>query len=68
MSRRLLSGEPRSWRRADYYRAPIDECYKLVGTIRTHWRGISGGAEVWMQIVAFFDDLKRRATETSVHA
>ena len=26
-----------------YYRAPIDECFKLVGLIRMHWRGLSGG-------------------------
>ena len=26
-----------------YYRVPIDECYKLVGLIRVHWRGLSGG-------------------------
>ena len=25
------------------YRVGIDECYKLVGLIRTHWRGLSGG-------------------------
>ena len=31
--------------RREYYRVPIDECYKLVGLIRTHWRGLSGGAK-----------------------
>jgi len=50
------------------YRAPIDECFKLVGVIRTHWRGLSGGTEVWKRIVTFFEDLKRRSIETSAHA
>jgi Family of unknown function (DUF5947) len=45
----------------EYFLAPIDECYKLVGLIRAHWRGLSGGAEVWAEIVKFFDELKRRA-------
>ena len=31
----------------EYYRCTIDRCYALVGLIRTHWRGLSGGTEVW---------------------
>lgn len=46
---------------AEYYLAPIDECYKLVGLIRTHWRGFSGGAEVWRELAVFFSALKKRA-------
>ena len=46
---------------AEYYLVPIDECYKLVGLIRTHWRGLSGGTEVWREIGAFFAALKSRA-------
>lgn len=46
---------------AEYYLVPIDECYKLVGLIRTHWRGLSGGTEVWHEIGTFFAALKRRA-------
>jgi hypothetical protein len=46
---------------AEYYVVPIDECYKLVGLIRTHWRGLSGGTEVWREIGAFFAALKNRA-------
>ena len=42
----------------DYYRVPIDECYKLVGLIRANWRGLSGGAEVWAEIGRFFTRLK----------
>jgi hypothetical protein len=41
----------------EYYRAPIDQCFRLVGIIRKHWRGISGGAEIWKQINCFFDEL-----------
>ncbi len=45
----------------EYYRVGIDECYKLVGLIRMHWRGFSGGAEVWNEIAGFFAGLKERA-------
>lgn len=46
---------------AEYYRAPIDQCYRLVGLIRTHWRGLGGGAAVWGEIAQFFDELKERS-------
>lgn len=46
---------------SEYYLVPIDDCYKLVGLIRAHWRGLSGGTEVWEQIVGFFDELRNRA-------
>jgi hypothetical protein len=46
---------------AEYFIAPIDECYKLVGLIRLHWRGLSGGTEVWREVGAFFSSLKQRA-------
>lgn len=48
-----ISGAPQ------YYRAPIDHCYRLVGIIRSHWRGLSGGTEVWKQIDEFFQQLNR---------
>jgi hypothetical protein len=48
---------------AKYYLAPIDECYKLVGVIRAHWRGLSGGAKVWSEIARFFESLKKRSRE-----
>jgi hypothetical protein len=47
--------------RAEYYIAPIDECYKLVGLIRTNWRGLSGGTEVWAEIGRFFTELRSKA-------
>jgi hypothetical protein len=40
------------------YRVGIDECYRLVGLIRTHWRGLSGGTAVWDEIHRFFANLK----------
>jgi hypothetical protein len=46
---------------AQYYIAPIDECYKLVGILRSHWKGLSGGAEVWEEIDHFFADLGARS-------
>lgn len=46
---------------SEYYVVPIDACYKLVGLIRVHWRGLSGGAEVWREIGDFFSDLRAKA-------
>jgi hypothetical protein len=46
----------------EYYVVPIDECFHLVGLIRMHWRGLSGGAEVWKHIDEFFASLKARST------
>jgi len=40
---------------------PIDECYRLVGLIRLHWRGLSGGPDVWRGIQSFFEGMKSRA-------
>ena len=40
---------------------PLDECYALVGLIRTRWRGLTGGSEVWQQIDGFFEALDGRA-------
>jgi Family of unknown function (DUF5947) len=40
---------------------PIDDAYELVGVIRTGWKGLSGGPEVWRRIDAFFERLERRA-------
>jgi hypothetical protein len=45
----------------EYFLAPIDECYKLVGIIRSTWKGLSGGPEVQRQIDQFFALLKEKA-------
>ena len=42
----------------EYYRVSVDRCYELVGLIRRHWRGLSGGTEVWMAISEFFHNLQ----------
>ncbi|MBV8052600.1 MAG: hypothetical protein JOZ80_15525 [Acidobacteriaceae bacterium] len=49
-----------------YFRAPIDLCYRLVGTIRKHWHGLSGGSEVWKKIDDFFGELN--AASGGAHA
>jgi hypothetical protein len=54
-------GHVRGGAPAEYYLVPIDECYKLVGLIRSYWHGLSGGTEVWREIGAFFGTLKKRA-------
>jgi len=38
----------------------IDVCYALVGLVRTHWRGFTGGADVWRELDRFFDGLDRK--------
>jgi hypothetical protein len=45
----------------EHYRVGVDECFKLVGLIRTHWRGFSGGQQAWDEIGKFFDRLKQLA-------
>ncbi len=52
----------------EYYIAPIDKCYELVGLIRAQWRGLSGGPEVWKHIGLFFEELKTRASRESAYA
>jgi hypothetical protein len=46
----------------EHYIVPIDACFKLVGLIRTHWRGLSGGTEVWDAVGRFFAELKERSS------
>lgn len=50
----------------EYFLVPIDECFRLVGLIRMHWKGLSGGTEVWKQIELFFAGLRSRSTPRSV--
>jgi hypothetical protein len=54
-------GHSRGFSEPEYYLAPIDECFKLVGLIRSRWQGLSGGTEVWREIGQFFGDLKAKS-------
>ena len=44
----------------EYFIVPIDKAYELVGLVRKHWRGLTGGDAVWQELTAFFDQLKNR--------
>lgn len=44
-----------------YFIAPIDECYRLVGLIKSRWEGISGGSGAEAAIAEFFTTLRARA-------
>jgi hypothetical protein len=46
-----------------YFLVSIEDCYSLVGLIRTRWRGLTGGREVWEEIEAFFEGLAGRSKE-----
>jgi hypothetical protein len=67
-------GHARGFSNPEYYLVPVDECFRLVGLIRSRWQGFSGGAEVWREIGEFFGDLKARSqpvkqtVKASVHA
>jgi len=43
-----------------HWLVPIDDPFRLVAVIRTHWKGLTGGREVWLQIPRFFDGLTER--------
>jgi hypothetical protein len=50
---------------SQYFVVPIEDCYALVGLIRTRWRGLSGGREVWEGIDGFFEGLAGRSREVT---
>jgi len=43
-----------------HWLVPIDDCFRLVAVIRTHWKGLTGGRDVWQQIPRYFDELSER--------
>jgi hypothetical protein len=49
-----------------YFLVPIEDCYALVGLIRTRWRGLTGGSEVWEEIERFFESLAGRSKEVRI--
>jgi hypothetical protein len=52
----------------DHYLVSIDACYALVGTLRTSWRGFSGGDEVWSRVGKLMSELAREAESASCPA
>ena len=46
-----------------HWLVPIDDCYGLVGLMRTHWRGFTGGRELWEELERFFAELDAKAME-----
>jgi hypothetical protein len=42
--------------------APLDDCYRLVGIIKSTWEGISGGSAMEEAVQRYFDDLRATAT------
>jgi len=40
-----------------YYRVSIDVCFELVGRLRRHWRGFTGGPEAWSELGEFLGGL-----------
>ena len=44
-----------------YVILPIDQCYALVGLIKSRWEGISGGAALQTALPEFFETVRRRA-------
>ncbi|HEY4305393.1 MAG TPA: DUF5947 family protein [Gemmatimonadaceae bacterium] len=55
----------RTKQRRDHWIVPIDACYTLAGLIRTHWKGLGGGDDVWIELGKFFDGLQSRAIGAS---
>jgi hypothetical protein len=47
--------------RREHYLVPIDLCFELIGLIRVHWRGLSGGDKVWEEVDKFFSKLRAGA-------
>lgn len=45
----------------DAFIVPLDQCFALEGVVRQHWRGLSGGSQVWREIDAFFAALRSRS-------
>jgi hypothetical protein len=40
---------------------PIDDCYALVGLIKSRWEGISGGAAIEQAVPEFFEAIRARS-------
>lgn len=51
----------------EHYLVPIDDPFRLVAVIRSNWRGLTGGKEVWERIEGFFEELSNKAKATQVN-
>jgi hypothetical protein len=49
----------------EHYIVPIEDPYRLVALIRSRWRGLTGGQEVWEEIENFFARLSEQAKTVS---
>lgn len=45
----------------EHFLVPLDACFELVGLMRTRWKGLGGGKELWAALDQFFEDLRRHA-------
>jgi hypothetical protein len=48
-----------------YFIVPIDDCFRLAALVGRHWKGLSGGQEVWKKVDRFFDRLTHVARSHS---
>ncbi|HUB78902.1 MAG TPA: DUF5947 family protein [Bryobacteraceae bacterium] len=51
-------GEQHGFGENQYFLAPIDQCFRLVGLVRKHWRGLSGGSDLWEHLREYFAELE----------
>lgn len=58
----LLVRRPRDGQ-AECFLVPVDACYRLVGLVRTTWKGFDGGTAAWAAIDGFFDEVRARARD-----
>jgi len=47
----------------EYYVVPTDDCYRLVGLLKSAWKGIGGGPAAEAAIEGYFGELRQRARE-----
>jgi hypothetical protein len=53
---------------ASSFLVPVDECYRLVGLVRTQWHGLSGGPDLWNAVREFFARVQRRSSRVGASA
>jgi hypothetical protein len=49
----------------EHFIVPIEDPYRLVALIRSRWRGLTGGTEVWEEIEGFFARLSEQSKSVS---